>query len=146
MSSSTQTPAQINSGQFKHLLTTAIVELSQKMQTDLLDEKQQYIGIENEALEHIGVLILDVFNSILHANYNVSTPEIACSMAMSSALSTIKSDTASLTGSMYSPGSSDTHLTSTNMSIMSSRVEPIRDLADAEDRCRLTMPHHFIGK
>lgn len=112
----------INSEQFRHLLTPAIVELSQKIQTSTVDPQQgdvhQYLKIENEALEHIGFLVLNVFNSILEVNYNVPTPEIA-----SSILNTSK-DTSSVGSTLNST---------------------ILDLAEAENRCRLTMPHVYIN-
>lgn len=113
----------INSEQFRHLLTPAIVELSQKIQTNTNAEPQhadirQYLKIENEALEHIGFLVLTVFDNILEVNYNVPTPEIA-----SSILSTSNKDTTSVGSTLSST---------------------ILDLAEAENRCRLTMPHVYI--
>ena len=158
--SSSQVSSLINSEQFKHLLTPAIYDLSHKIQnTSLIEEPQQqqngggykrFLKIENEALEYIGSLILNIFNSILVANFNnIPTPESTCSIAMScssTATSLGSESPANTNNTTLTNGSNNNASDSNNNNVNSIKVEPILDLTEAEMRVRRSLPDEYIGK
>ena len=147
---SNEIPRLINSEQFKHLLTPAIYDMSHKIQNSSLEAQNssgmRYLNIENEALEHIGLLVLNVFNSILLANYNFPTPEAECSIAMSSNSSNPLTESPTIS-SMSSMTSSDKFISDSNNNFQkkSIKVDPILDLTEAEIRVRRVMPLAYIG-
>ncbi len=159
---SISSPSLINSEQFKHLLTPAINHLSHKIQntsfeqlTHLPTSNKRYLNIENEALEYIGSLVLNVFNSILVGNYNFPTPESTCSIAMScSTNSSVLTDPLVLNSSalngigsgnirVNNNGSDNNNNISVPISVL--KIDPICDLTEAEMRVRRSMPHSYIG-
>lgn len=150
---SNEIPRLINSEQFKHLLTPAIYDMSHKIQNSSLEAQNssgmKYLNIENEALEHIGLLVLNVFNSILLANYIFPTPEAECSIAMSSSNtqnSITESPTVSSISSMTSADKFMSDNNNNNLQKKSIKVDPILDLTEAEIRVRRVMPLAYIGK
>ncbi len=151
---STSSLSLINTEQFKHLLTPAINHLSHKIQNTSFElahlptTNKRYLNIENEALEYIGSLILNVFNSILVGNYNFLTPESTCSIAMS--CSNNASDSPTFEASIPSQVGSITKICNNSSEItckpcVPPKIDPISDLAEAEMRVRHNMPHSYIG-
>lgn len=146
-------PSLVNNKQFKHMLTPGINELSHKIQlqqqqTSSTLNTKRYLSIENEALEHISSLVLNVFNSILLANYDMPTPESTCSFAMSTR-SISESEQPQMTKSNVLPersNSSDNNNNSVCLPVNSVKVDPILDLNEAEMRVRRAIPLAYTGK